>query len=86
MACGVLLTNLHRVGLYLNFELESAHEFFMDLNFGFSKSMNLNLNFDFSRSMNLNLNFVFLKSMNFNILIKHSMDLDFFDLKLTKQK
>ena len=65
-----------RVGLNLNFEFESAHEFLMNLNFVFSKSMNLNfvfsksmnLNFIFSKSMNLN--FVFSMSMNVNILIK----------------
>ena len=63
-----------RVGLNLNFEY--AHAFFMNLNFVFSKSMNLNLN----------LNFVFSKSMNLNILIKHSTNLFFFDLELTKKK
>ena len=49
-----------RVGLNLNFEFKSTHEFLM----------NLNLNFVFSKSMNLNLNFVFSTSMNLNILIK----------------
>ena len=58
-----------RVGL--NFEFESAREFFM----------NLNLNFVFKKSMNLN--FIFSKSMNLNILIKHLTNLDFFDLELT---
>ena len=85
-----------RVGLNLNFEFESTHEFFMNLHFVFSKSMNLNLvfsksmnlNFIFSKSMNLNLNlnFVFSKSTNLNILIKHLTNFDFFDLELTKQK
>ena len=48
----------------------------------------MNLNFIFSKSMNLNsnLNFIFSKSINLNILIKHSTNLDFFDLELTKQK
>ena len=57
---------LTRFGLNLNFEFESAHEFFMNLNFVISKS--------------LNLNFVFFKSMNLNVFIKHSTKLDFFDL------
>ena len=69
-----------RVGLNFTFEFESVHEFFIKLNFVFSKSMNLNfvivsklmnLIFTFSKSMNLNLNlnFVFSKSINLNILI-----------------
>ena len=33
----------YRVGLNLNYEFESAHEFFMNLNFVFSKSMNFDL-------------------------------------------
>ena len=51
------------------FEFESAHEFFGNLNFVFLQSMNLNLNFVFSKSMNLNLNlnFIFSKSMNLNL-------------------
>ena len=52
----------------LNFALESASEFFMNLIFVFSKSMNLNLNFVFSKSMNLN--FVS-KPMNLNLNIKN---------------
>ena len=71
-----------RVGLNLNFELESAHELLMNLNLNlnstFAKSMNLNLNlnFDFSKSMNLNLNLnlVFSKSMNLNLKIKNKMN------------
>ena len=35
--------------------------------------------------MNLNLNFVFSKSINLNILIKHSTNLDFFDLEQVYQ-
>ena len=62
---------IFRVGLNLNFEFESAHELLMNLNFVFSKSMNLN--------------FVFSTSMNLNILIKHLTNLEFFDLKFTKQ-
>ena len=68
----------------LNFEFKSAHKFFMNLNFVFSKSMNLNfilsksmnlnLNFVFSKSMNLNLNFVFSKSMNLNFKIRKKIN------------
>ena len=66
------------MNLNLNFEFESAREFFknlkmnfvflksMNLNFVFLKSMNLILNFIFSKPMNLNLNFVFSKPMNLN--------------------
>ena len=57
----------------------------MNLNFVFSKSMNLNLNFIFSKSMNLNLNFVFSTSMNLNILIKQLTNSEFFDLNIRKQ-
>ena len=42
----------------------------MNLNFDFSKSMNLNLNLVFSQSMNLNLNLIFSKSMNLNLNLK----------------
>ena len=55
----------------------------MNLNFVFSKSMNLNLNFVFSKSMNLslNLNFVFSKSMNLslnlNFVFSKSLNLNF---------
>ena len=45
----------------------------------------MNLNFVFSKSMNLNLNFVFSTSMNLNILIKQLTNFEFFDLNLTKQ-
>ena len=34
----------------------------------------------------MNLNFVFSKSINLDVLIKHSTNLDFFNLKFTKQK
>ena len=61
-----------RVGLNLNFELESAHELLMKLNLNlnstFAKLMNLNL--AFSKSMNLNLNLVFSQSMNLNLNLK----------------
>ena len=72
---------MSRVGLNLNFEFESAHEFLMNLNFVFSKSMNLN----FISSQSINLNFVFSTSMNLNILIKQLTNFEFFDLNLTKQ-
>ena len=45
----------------------------------------MNLNFDFSKSMNLNLNFVFSTSMNLNILIKQLTNFEFFDLNFRKQ-
>ena len=61
----------------IDFEFESAHKFFMNLNFVFSKSMNLN--FVFSKSMNLN--FVFSWSMNLNIVIKHLTNLRVFRFK-----
>ena len=70
-----------RVGLNLNFEFESAHEFLTNWNLVFSKSMNLN--FVFSKSMNLN--FGFSTSMNLNILIKQLTNFEFFDLNFTKQ-
>ena len=72
-----------RVGLNLNLEFESAHEFLMNLNFVFSKSMNQN--FIFSKSMTWNLNFVFSTPMNLNILIKQFTNFEFFNLNLTKQ-
>ena len=60
----------------MNFEFESTHKFFMNLNLNlvFSKSMNLNLNVIFSKSMNLN--FVFSKSMNLNFIFSKSMNLN----------
>ena len=54
-------------------EFESAHKFFTNLNFVFSKSMNLN--FVFSKSMHLN--FVFSKSMNLNFIFSKSRSLNF---------
>ena len=68
-----------RVGL--NFKLESAHEFFMNLNFIFLKSMNLN--FVFSKSMNLN--FVFSKSMNLNFIFFKVNEYEFkFEFRFVK--
>ena len=66
---------------WIEFEFESAHKFFMNLNLTFVFSKSMNLNFVFSKSINLNLNFVSSKSMNLNFVFSKSMNLNFVVLK-----
>ena len=49
----MLLTPQSRVGLILNFKLESVHVFFINLNLNFVFSKSMNLNFLIKHSKNL---------------------------------